>query len=208
VRWRNSLSSLAFSIAITACLAKFAEQFDLLVFEQPDLLPIDGDDTDYFVISQHRHNSDRPGTAKLDQLNRGLSTFEISGSGSQVGNVNHPLAADCTGQCALRMRARDLIGSCCSKHGRGVVELSLAHEPFLDQIHRSELRPANAGRVLEHLVEHRGQIAGRRTDNLQHFGRCGLLLEGFFEISRLGLHLSEQPGVLDRNDGLVSEGLD
>jgi hypothetical protein len=113
-------------------LREVAEQFDLLIVEQPDLLPIDGDDTDHLVISQHRHDSSRPSTAKLDQLNGGLSMFEISGSGSQVSNVNHLLAADCDRQCALRMRARDLIGSCCSKHGRGIVERSLAHEPLLD----------------------------------------------------------------------------
>ena len=37
VRWRNSLSSRVFSMAMTACAAKFGDQRDLLVGERPDL---------------------------------------------------------------------------------------------------------------------------------------------------------------------------
>src|SRR5260370_17237814 len=91
--------------------------------------------------------------------------------------------------------------------GWSVVERSETVDLPLPQIHRAKRRPTDVRGILEHLVEHWGQIAGRRTDDLQHFGRCGLLLEGFFEIARLGLHLVEQPDVLNGDDGLVAERL-
>jgi len=71
-----------------------------------------------------------------------------------------------------------------------------------------EQHAAHVGRVLEHLVEYGSQIAGGGTDDLEHFGRCSLLLEGFFEIAGLGLHLVEQLYVLDCDDSLVGEGLE
>ena len=44
VRWRSSLSSRVFSMAMTACAAKFLHQFDLLVGEGPDLLAVENDE--------------------------------------------------------------------------------------------------------------------------------------------------------------------
>ena len=79
--------------------------------------------------------------------------------------------------------------------------------PLLIEIHHAKICAANACRIFQHLVEHRGQIAGRGTDDLQHFGRCGLLLKGFFEIARPCLYLLEQPRVFDGDDGLVGEVL-
>ena len=47
VRWRNSLSSRVFSIAMTAWAAKFLTRLDLLVGERPHLLAVDGDGADH-----------------------------------------------------------------------------------------------------------------------------------------------------------------
>ncbi len=47
---RVSVSSRAFSIAMTACAAKFCKQRDLLVGERPDFLAVDGDGTEQRVI--------------------------------------------------------------------------------------------------------------------------------------------------------------
>ena len=54
--------------------------------------------------------------------------------------------------------------------------------------------------VLQHGLKHRLQIAGRRTDNLQHVRRGRLLFE------RLPQFV-ERPRVLDSNDRLRSEVL-
>ena len=57
-------------------------------------------------------------------------------------------------------------------------------------------------------IEHRLQIERRAADDLQHVGGRGLLLQRLREIARARLHLVEQPHVLDRDHGLVGEGLD
>ena len=46
VRWRSSLSSRAFSMAMTAWAAKFCHQLDLLVGERTNLLAEETDDPD------------------------------------------------------------------------------------------------------------------------------------------------------------------
>ena len=56
VRWRSSLSSRVFSIAMTAWRAKFCDQLDLLVGERADLLAKDDDSADQLVLLEHWDN--------------------------------------------------------------------------------------------------------------------------------------------------------
>src|SRR5262249_4328163 len=65
-----------------------------------------------------------------------------------------------------------------------------------------------AVRLLQDRVKYWREISGRRIDDLQHLGGRGLLLKPLRKIARLGLHLIEQPGVLDRNHGLGRKGLE
>ena len=44
-------------MAITACAAKFVHQLDLLVGERANLLAVDGDRADQFVVLEHRNAS-------------------------------------------------------------------------------------------------------------------------------------------------------
>ena len=79
---------------------------------------------------------------------------------------------------------------------------SFAHgDPVPGQPERAAGRIAQPHRILDDGVEHGRQVAGRRVDDLQHFGRRGLSLE------RL-LGLVEHARVLDRNHRLVSETLE
>src|SRR6516225_6211845 len=145
--------------------------------------------------------------APAKSANSTVARNEIRGGGPQVGDVNHLLAANSGGDPTVRMEPAERVGSRCGKCRRRIVERGIAQGAGLDQRHRPEFRPANARRVLQHLIEHRAQIARRGTDDLQHFGRCSLLLEGFLEIMGLGLHLVEQADIADRDDGLVGERL-
>ena len=61
-------------------------------------------------------------------------------------------------------------------------------------------RLAQVHRLLQHRIEHRRQVAGRRIDHLQHLGSRGLLLQ------RLPL-LGDQPRVLHRDHRLGGEVL-
>jgi len=49
--------------------------------------------------------------------------------------------------------------------------------------------------LVEHRIKHWGEIAGRRIDDLQDLGGCGLLLQS---LARLG----QEAGVLHRDDRL------
>src|SRR5262245_29636863 len=57
---------------------------------------------------------------------------------------------------------------------------------------------AKLGGGLYQRVQHGLEIESRTTDDLEHVGSCGLLLQGFAQCM-------EQPRVLDGDDGLVSE---
>ncbi len=65
----------------------------------------------------------------------------------------------------------------------------------------AELRLADAGRVRQHGVEHRLELAGRARYDAQHVGGRGLLLQRLTQ-------LVEQPHVLDGDDGLAGEAPD
>ena len=61
--WRRfaqlTLSSRVFSMAMTACAAKFCNQLDLFVRERPHFLTIHGDSADKIVFLEHRHGKKR-----------------------------------------------------------------------------------------------------------------------------------------------------
>jgi hypothetical protein len=79
---------------------------------------------------------------------------------------------------------------------------------FLRSKHRSELGLADAYRVRQHGLKHGLQLAGRRTDDLQHLGGRRLLLQRLGEIIRALAQFIEQPRVLDGDDGLSGEVFD
>src|SRR3974377_1705154 len=65
----------------------------------------------------------------------------------------------------------------------------------------------NAGCIRQHRVEHRLELAGRRTNDLEHLARCGLLLPRPPPIIGSLVQFVEQPRVLDGDDGLRSKVL-
>src|SRR6516164_6653315 len=69
----------------------------------------------------------------------------------------------------------------------------------------SKLGVADANSVLEHRVEYRLQIAGRAGNDLEHLGGRRLLLQRLSKFSRALLLRLEQPGILDRDQRLVTE---
>src|SRR5260370_548364 len=63
--------------------------------------------------------------------------------------------------------------------GRNVVTRSEIVLLPIPQIHRAKRRPTDTRGIFEHRAKHRLEFARGRTDDLQHLGRCGLLLQGF-----------------------------
>ena len=74
---RSSLSRRVFSMAMTACVAKFVHQLDLLVGERTDLLAIDGDGADQLVVLEHRHDEQCPQRRRFDAGDDEWIAFEI-----------------------------------------------------------------------------------------------------------------------------------
>ena len=64
----------------------------------------------------------------------------------------------------------------------------------------SRIRLTQSPRLFHHRLEHRLEVATGRVDDAQHFGGRGLLLQRLAQ-------LTEQPRVLDGDDGLGGEVL-
>ena len=67
---------------------------------------------------------------------------------------------------------------------------------------------AEPSRQFQQRLQDRLQIEGRATDDFEHVGGGGLLLQRLAELTGARLHLVEQPHVLDRDHRLVGEGGD
>ena len=70
VRWRSSLSSRVFSMAMTAWAAKFLHQLDLLVGERTHLLPVNDNCADHVVVLQHWEGNQ---SSRADKIDRGFA---------------------------------------------------------------------------------------------------------------------------------------
>ena len=74
---RSSLSSRAFSIAITACAAKFFTSSICLSVKGRTSLRIDHDHTDCLTLLKHRHSDQRPDTANIGRSHSQRITSEL-----------------------------------------------------------------------------------------------------------------------------------
>ncbi|HEY4956276.1 MAG TPA: hypothetical protein VII31_00555, partial [Caldimonas sp.] len=70
------------------------------------------------------------------------------------------------------------------------------------------LRSKQPGAAIQNLVEHRLRIRHRATDDLQHLGSGGLLLQRLGDVPIARLELLEHLRVPDRDHRLVGEGLE
>ena len=77
----------------------------------------------------------------------------------------------------------------------------------LPQMNNRIIGVAKLAGALDNGLEHRPDIGRRRGDDLQDVGASGLIGQRLRQLARLGLHLVEQPHILDRDHGLVGEGL-
>ena len=89
---RSSLSSRVFSIAMTACAAKFLHQLDLLFGERPHLLAVDADCADQFVVLEHRHGDEGAGTADVSERSDRRVTIEVSARSSLSSGYGPPVS--------------------------------------------------------------------------------------------------------------------
>ena len=88
VRWRNSPSNRAFSIAITACAAKFSSRAICLSGNTPGFPALDPDEADHGSVLEQRHLQKRADTAQFDQASRTPGEFASSAIGHDVRGLD------------------------------------------------------------------------------------------------------------------------
>src|SRR5262249_21707848 len=89
--------------------------------------------------------------------------------------------------------------------GRVAVSLRKEEHPVLLPSYRGVVGATKAASRFNKRLENRLEIEGRATDNLEHIGRCSLLLQRFAQFLRARLHLVEQPHILNCDHSLVGE---
>ena len=174
---RSSLSNRVFSMAMTAWAAKFCSKRDLLVGEGTNLLA----------------DKSRCAPANLPSLSIGTSTWERAMPPSSGGIGGYRLVADsavlwtiwsCTQQTVPSVTRPGRKSRSARPHEVGVsywrIRQGSRFEPFSSvKIKRAKLGLADARSVCQHGLEHRLQLAGRRTDDAQNVGGGRLLLQRF-----------------------------
>ena len=109
----------------------------------------------------------------------------------QVLAPHHPLQHRIGAALAMFAQERHEIGR---KAARGGHTAALA----LEGPQNAPDTATKADRLLQHCIEHRGQVAGRAVDDTQDVSGCGLLFQGF-------ARLAQQPRVLHRDHRLLGE---
>ena len=133
-----------------------------------------------------------------------------------VGNMDHRAIEDCPAGpqgsgWTCRIDTLDLLQGL----GSVVVPSNAIDQLAVEPVECAEKSSAQPHRTFDDRVEDGLHVGLRLTDDTQDLARCGLLLQrlrylrmGVGERTILLLQLREQPDVLDRNHGLVGEGLE
>ena len=193
-------------------IGKGLDERDLLLLESLGLRPPQGHRSDRLPRPQHRDGDLAPRPERLDHL---------------PGQSGHPLfALDVPDECRLSTQddpARDRVVA--HRPRKDALELAETYgaEPVarhhidhaaIEAVYTAESRAAEMHRPLDDDVEDRLHFGRRARDHTEDLRGRSLLLEGLADLGvgdRQGLvlfaELSEQPHVLDGDDGLVGEGL-
>ena len=192
-----SLNSRTFSIAITAWSAKVCSSCDVAGRRTAGLGARDADHADRLAV--------RAAAARTTMLRKPRARAISRSVGRPVGlacrrSCDDRAVADASPPGSrIRQRLRERRRSAASAAGLVGVNAAQVHRRRRTRVDRRDSRRPAGSRSRDR-VEHRLHVVGRAGDDLQDLGRRGLPLE------RL-LGLVEQAHVLDRDHGLVGEGL-
>ncbi len=199
----TSSNSRTFSIAITAWSAKVSTSSISRRVKLPGAGRPSRKNADHLGLAQER-NAEQGAVAGY------LRTFRqlVVGVFEDIGNVRDGPGENSASGYRAGTRGYRMIAHVLRKI---LWPTQLHLEPEGLAIAQMDVAPGRVAQI-EHRLDQDGknrlQIERRAADDLQHVGGGGLLLQRLGEIARARLHLVEQPHVLDRDDGLVGEGLD
>ena len=92
-------------------------------------------------------------------------------------------------------------------NGYGTKMSTRNHSVSLAESQHHIINPTNPRGALDDGVEDRLHVRRRAADDAEHLGRCRLMLQSLAQFCVALLQFFKQPHVLDRDHGLVSEGL-
>ena len=166
-----------FSIAITACAAKFVHQLDLLVGERSHLLAINPDRADQLIVFEHRHGKKRSKSAEADGCHKNRFAFDVGWFRLDIDNMNRlsrfnhaAESGTWTGPLWPALPEFD-------KRWWHAELCSRSHGTILSTKQHAKAAVANANRFFQHRCKNWSNITGRTRDDVQHFGGCFLLLQ-------------------------------
>ena len=194
------MSRRAFSIAITACAAKFSSRAICLSGNTPGsrrkiaMKPTTAPSLSSGTARARGHRPVRPGHRARWGTSPGVASVVTS-----VAWTGFLVAMPRAIRAALLVSGFRRLAF--GESGRDAQQRHPFDAFAIVRQERAERRPAQPHRPLQHRIEHRCQIARRRVDHLQHLGGRGLLFQ------RLAL-FGDQPCVLDRDHRLIGEGAD
>ena len=176
VRWRSSLSSRAFSMAMTAWSAKVGHQLDLLVGEWPHRFSPRDDDANQRSFSQEWDAEKR---MKFPLA----CPIRVFGVGQNVEDMNDfAFKQDPPGY-------RSTVNSgwvTCEELGVFTREPVARFEVVsfaLQSTYGNRVRLAQPRRQFDQSIEHRLQVEGRTADDLEHVGGRGLPLQRLVQLA-------------------------
>ncbi len=181
------------------------EERDLVVGEAPGFAAVHSDRSQRFVVTKERHH-DRASVATDTSV--GARGFGPSGIGVGVGHIERHATANDLGVRVLGVerlweaRPQGSLASIVGAREPGERDL-IAGDPG----QRTRVRPQQADGAGQDRVEHRLHIRLRLADDPQDVAGGGLRLQRRRQLAVARLELGEQPRVLDRDDGLIGEGL-
>ena len=122
MRARTSSNSRTFSIAITAWSAKFCTSSICLSVNGLNLLAVNVDSADQFVLLEHRDDEDRPGRPDVGKSHDRGITFKIWRLRLQVFDLHHASCRDDFGMRAFWMGPVHMVPPFLHIFGRHVVQ--------------------------------------------------------------------------------------
>jgi hypothetical protein len=155
---------------------------DPLFGERPQFPAVDGEGAEQVVVLEEPHRDVAAGAAELDDCPAPGVAQSIGRVLGHVVDAHGALAAGNAAQCGMRSRLRRV-----ARHELGVTAGDAAQRRGVKSLpvigaKDAEIPLAQPRRPFEHGVEHRGEIAGRAVDDLQHLGRGALLCQRLLQL--------------------------
>ena len=158
------------------------------------------DESAHRLVAQQRHHQRAAHLAEVDERAAiGVANL-VDFLGHQVGDMDDALSSEEPRRLCSRAVIRRIAAPIFDKWRGHTARRRSAEPPVLIDRELPERRFAEPHRLFEHRVEYRREVAGRRIDDLQHFGGRGLLLQC---LARLG----QEARILHCDDRLRREVL-